>query len=231
METMDIAGLAAYLKRDAREVGRLADRGVLPGRKVGGQWRFAKAEINHWLESRLHEYSESELADLESAHAGEVPEPLLTNLLSESLIAVPMLAHSKPSVLRELVKLAESSWQVYDPDAIHEAIRQREEMGSTALAWGVAIPHPHRPVTAALGESLVAFGRTPGGIPFGADRGGLTDLFFLVCCTDDRTHLRVLARLTRLLQRPGFLEDLRAAEAAAETYELFSAAERELLET
>jgi PTS system nitrogen regulatory IIA component len=231
METLDIAQAAAYLRRDAREVGRLADRGVLPGRKVGGQWRFARAEIHHWLESRLHEYSAGELADLEEAHTGEVPEPLLTNLLSESLIAVPLVAHTRSSVLRELVKLAAGTWQVYDPEAVHEAIKQREEMGSTALAWGVAIPHPHRPLKNALGDSVVAFGRTPSGIPFGAERGGLTDLFFLVCCTDDRTHLRVLARLTRLLMRPGFLDALRAAETAGEAYELFAAAERELLDT
>src|SRR5262249_7704506 len=230
METLDIAQAAAYLRRDAREVGRLADRGVLPGRKVGGQWRFARAEINHWLEERLHEHSEEHLAELEEAHAGEVPEPLLTNLLNESLIAVPLIANTKPAVLRGRVKLPEGSWQVYDPDAIREALEQREEMGSTALAWGVAIPHPHRPLTSALGDSLVAFGRTARGIPFGAERGGLTDLFFLVCCTDDRTHLRVLARLTRLFLRPGFTDALRSVETAGEAYELFSAAERELLE-
>jgi PTS system nitrogen regulatory IIA component len=154
----------------------------------------------------------------------------LTNLLNESLIAVPLVAHTRSSVLRELVKLAAGAWQVYDPDAIHEAIKQREEMGSTALAWGVAIPHPHRPLTAALGESVVALGHTVQGIPFGAERGGLTDLFFLVCCTDDRTHLRVLARLTRLFMRPGFLDALRSAETPAEAYEVLSTAERELLE-
>src|SRR5262249_60732347 len=97
--------------------------------------------------------------------------------------------------------------------------------------WGVAHPHPPVPRVTALGASVAACGRTPQGIPFGAERGGLTDLFFLVCCTDDRTHLRVLARLTRLLMRPGFLDALRAAETAGEAYELFVAAERELLET
>jgi len=228
---MDIGQLAAYLKRDAREVGRLADRGQLPGRKVAGQWKFARAEINHWLESRLHEYSEQELADLESAHVGEAVEPLLTTLMTEANVAVPLPAATRSSVLRELVKLAEQSWQVYDGEAILAAIREREEMGSTALPSGVAIPHSHRPLgNAVLGDSVVAFGRTGRGIPFGGERGSLTDLFFLVCCTDDRTHLRVLARITRLLNRPGFLDALREAETSSETWELFANAERELLE-
>src|SRR5580700_2898146 len=110
METLDINQLAAYLSRDAREVGKLASRGMLPGRKVGGEWRFARAEINHWLESRLHEYTEAELEALESAHTEGVEEPLLANLLSEERVAVPLPASTRSSVLRELVKVAESGW-------------------------------------------------------------------------------------------------------------------------
>jgi nitrogen PTS system EIIA component len=229
-ETMDMEQLAAYLRRDIREVGKLASRGHLPGHKVGGQWRFAKAEINHWIETRLPEYSEKELAELE--HGGDHSAgrgPFLGDLLSLSSVAVPLPASTKSSVLKELVNLAVQSWQVYDADAILEAIRTREELSSTALPSGVAIPHPRRPLPSALGESILAFGTTPSGIPFGDPMGGLTDIFFLVCCRDDRTHLRVLARLTRLLQRPEFLDDLRAATTPSEAWEAITANESELL--
>jgi PTS system nitrogen regulatory IIA component len=227
---MDMEQLAAYLQRDVREVGKLASRGQLPGHKVGGEWRFARAEINHWIETQLPAFSEKQLEHLESASGSDDGEPLLAGLLSEACMAVPLAATTRASVLRELVTLAEQTWQVYDPAAVLEAIRQREEMGSTALPNGVAIPHPRRPLPAALGESVVAYARTASGIPFGAPHGGLTDVFFLVCCRDDRTHLRVLARLTRLFLRPDFLDDLRAAETTSETFEKIAAAERELLE-
>src|SRR5262245_21207420 len=104
--------------------------------------------------------------------------------MSEASVAVPLVASTRSSVLRRLVALAERSWQVYDPAALLEAVRHREEMGSTALPSGVAIPHPHRPMPAILGESVIAFGRTASGIPFGAEMGGLTDIFFLVACRD-----------------------------------------------
>jgi PTS system nitrogen regulatory IIA component len=227
-EMMDMEQLAAYLQRDIREVGKLASRGHLPGHKVGGQWRFARAEINHWIETQLPAYTAKQLATLDSAGDGD-GEPLLANLLSEASMAVPLPSSTKVSVLRELVNLAEQSWQVYDPEAVLEAIRTREEMGSTALPSGVAIPHPRRPLPAALGESVLAYGRTASPLPFGAPSGGLTDIFFLVCCRDDRTHLRVLARLTRLLMRPEFLDELRAAETPGETWETIAAAERQLL--
>ena len=224
---MDMHQLAAYLQRDVREVGKLASRGHLPGHKVGGQWRFHRSEINHWIETQLPDYDEKQLVALETGGGDE--EPLLAGLLCEACMAVPLPATTRASVLKELVTLAEQSWQVYDPEAVLGAIRQREELGSTALPSGVAIPHPHRPLPSALGEAAIAFGRTASAIPFGAERGGLTDIFFLVACRDDRTHLRVLARLSRLLLRPGFLDELRAAETPGETFELIVKEERELL--
>jgi len=228
-DMMDLDQLASYLQRDVREVTKLASRGHLPGHKVSGQWRFARAEINHWIETQMHAYTEQELTALEGHARNEEQEPLVSILLSEATIAVPLKASTRSSVLRELVHAAEQSWQVYDPAAILEAIRQREELASTALGSGIAIPHPRRPLPAALGESVLAYGRTTSGIPFGAPDRGLTDIFFLVCCRDDRTHLRVLARLSRLLLRPGFVDELRAAETPVNTLELIAAAENDLV--
>jgi len=229
-DSMDLPQLASYLQRDLREVNKLADRGQLPGRKVGGQWRFARAEINHWLETQLHAYDDRQLTAVESS--GALPaapgELVLAPLLSEACMAVPLPAATRKSVLRELVQLAEQSWQVYDPQAILAAIQQREDAGTTALPSGVAIPHLHRPIRDALGDTVLAYGRTHSGIPFGAERGGLTDIFFLVLSHDDKTHLRVLARLSRLLLRPGFVDSLREAETAADTWQLIDQAEREL---
>jgi PTS system nitrogen regulatory IIA component len=229
-DMMDMEQLAAYLQRDVREVGKLASRGHLPGHKVGGEWRFARAEINQWIEKQMPTLTEKELTNIESAARGGDAEPLLASLLSEGSIAVPLAASTRASVLKELVALAEQSWQVYDPEAILDAVRQREDMASTALPSGVAIPHPRRPLPSALGESVIAYARTASGIPFGDPNGGLTDLFFLVCCRDDRTHLRVLARLTRLFLRTGFLDELRAAQSPGESWEKITSAEQQLLQ-
>jgi len=229
-DMMDLEQLATYLHRDLREVSKMASRGHLPGHKVGGEWRFAVAEINHWLETQMHGYNEQQLTAIETRTArGVDQEPLVSALLSEATIAVPLPASTKASVLKELVNLAEQSWQVYDPSAILDAIRQREEMASTTLPSGLAIPHPRRPLPGALGEPVMAYGRTASGIPFGAPRGGLTDLFFLVCCRDDQTHLRVLARLSRLFLRTGFLDELREAQTPARSWQMIDAAERDLL--
>src|SRR5207244_7258806 len=83
-DMMDMEQLAAYLRRDVREVGKLASRGHLPGHKVGGQWRFAMAEINNWLETQLPDYTDAQLAQFESGRSASGDEPLLTTLMSEA---------------------------------------------------------------------------------------------------------------------------------------------------
>ena len=168
-EMMSVEQLAVFLQRDARELQKLASRGSLPAHKVSGEYRFHPAEIHHWLETQMHGYTEEELSNLEQGASGRGPnmQPLLTPMLSVATIAVPLQAATKASVLNQLVKVAEQSWQVYDPAAILQAIKLREEIGPTALPSGVAIPHPRRPLAKALGESLIAFGRTSSPVPFG----------------------------------------------------------------
>jgi PTS system nitrogen regulatory IIA component len=227
-DMMDLQELAVYLQRDLREVSKLASRGHLPGHKVAGEWRFARAEINHWIETQLPAFTEKQLTALESRGAPPTDDALISSLLSRDCMAVPFQAGTRASVLRELVRLAEQSWEVYDPEAVLEAIRRREELASTALETGVAIPHPRRPLPSALGSSVLAYGRTVSGVPFGQPQGHLTDIFFLVCCRDESTHMRVLARLSRLFLRPHFLEQLRAAETAGDTWNVIQAAEGEL---
>jgi nitrogen PTS system EIIA component len=227
---MDLEQLASYLQRDARDLHKLASRGHLPGHKVSGEWRFHPAEISQWLEGQMATCSERELTALERGTPQATMErPLISGLLSAETMAVPLTARTKTSVLKDLVRLAEQSGQIYDPEAVYQAIRQREELGSTALEGGVAIPHP-RPLPNVLGDHVMAYARLGAGIPFGAPDGDMTDIFFLVCCRDTRTHLSVLARLSRLFRRPGFLDDLRAAETVAETLQIIEAAEEDLVE-
>jgi PTS system nitrogen regulatory IIA component len=109
-----------------------------------------------------------------------------------------------------MIDLAANTDWLWDPSRMAEAVRSREEMHPTALENGVALLHPRRPLSNILGQAFLALGITPSGIPFG---GGmpLTDVFFLICSVEDGGHLRVLARLSRLLTVAGFLSALRSA--------------------
>ena len=114
-------------------------------------------------------------------------------------MAVPLNARTRTSVIDKMVQLAAATGWLWDPDKMAEAVAAREHLHSTALDNGVALLHPRRPQPNILAQPFLAFGRTHRGIPFGDARGRLTDVFFLILSTDDRGHLRTLARLSRLI--------------------------------
>ena len=222
--------LAEQLGRDRREMEKLVSRGRLPGHKIDGEWRFHPTEIRHWLEQQLRDYTDAELAQLEAAYPSPDSDQALpvSGLLSPELVEVPLEARTRRSVLETLVEVAGRTWQVWEPATILQAVLEREEVLSTGFDNGVAIPHPRNPQPQALGQSLIAYGRTFSGVPFGAPKRQLTDIFFLVLARDARTHLLALARLGRLLQLPDFLSQLREAETSADSYAVICAADRSL---
>ena len=148
----------------------------------------------------------------------------MSRLLSETTMAVPLPAATRVSLLKELVKLAEQSWQVYDPDAIMDAIRQPRRGGQHRPGFWRC--HSALAATAGQRSGRVTLPMAVLGPAFPSDapNDGLTDIFFLVLCATT-LHLRVLARLSRLLLRPNFLEQVAAAETSAETYHLIEEAE------
>ncbi len=222
--------LAQHLGRDRREIEKLANRGRIPGRKMAGDWQFHPTEITHWLEQEMREYTDRELALVEQTNrSAEFSETNpVSSLLTLDTVQVPLEARTKRSVLETLVEVAGRTWQIWQPAVLLTAIQEREAVMSTAFDNGVAIPHPRNPLPEAIGQSIIAFGRTESGIPFGAPNRDLTDLFFLVLCRDSRTHLHVLARLGRMIQQPAFLEGLRAAPNSAAAHELIIETEQQL---
>jgi len=229
-EVFTLDELARHLGRDRREIEKLAARGRVPGRKVGNTWQFHSAEITRWLEQEMRAYSSAELRNVEISQQSEdvCPELPVSSLLHPETVAVPLQARTKRSVLESLLEAAGGTWQIWSPSDILTAIQQREELMPTAYAGGVAIPHPRNPLPDAQGESIIAFGRTMTGIPFGAPHGGLTDLFFLVLCKDSKSHLQVLARLGRMLQLPAFGEQLRDTEDSQTAYGIICETERQI---
>jgi len=233
-EDFDIDNLASYLHLTPQQVTRLADRGKIPGRKVAGQWRFSPADIHHWLEERIGLSDEDELVEVEGVlqrsalRAGEPEEILIASMLPKEAIAIPLQARTRNAVFTEMVYAAAQTGWLWDPEKMVEAIRSREELYPTALDNGVALLHPRRPMPNILGQAFLALGRTSNGIPFGGARGGLTDIFFLILSVEDSGHLRTLARLSRVLAVPGFVQALREAPDAVAAYQLISDTEAEL---
>jgi Phosphotransferase system mannitol/fructose-specific IIA domain (Ntr-type) len=228
--TLDFSQLVKYLHLTEQKVKKLVDNGEIPGRKIKGEWQFSMPEVNQWLEQRIGASGDSELAVIEgkfqhAASGNDAQVVQIAKLMPPEAIAVPLLAKTKESAIRSMTQLAVGTGLLWDGEKMADALRKREELHSTALDNGIAILHPRRPMPNILSETFLALGLTPRGIPFGGGFGNLTDIFFLLCSTDDQIHLRILARLSRILTAPNFLEALREQTTPVEVLQLIAETE------
>jgi PTS system nitrogen regulatory IIA component len=229
VEDFDLGQLAAYLHLTPEQVLKMVERDRIPGRRVGGEWRFPEAEIHHWLEERIGIADEEQLGKVEAVlnrSAGPDRAPRLFEMLSPAAIAIPLASRTKGSVIRDMCDLAAKTGLMWDAPAMAEAVKAREALHPTALESGVALLHPRRPQSSILADSIIALGICQSPIPF-SDEGQLTDVFFLICSYDDRVHLRILARLSRIISSDEVLSQLRAAMTPEDAWEIMRAAEED----
>ncbi|TWT64862.1 PTS sugar transporter subunit IIA [Allorhodopirellula solitaria] len=226
MEDLDIPQLAEYLHVTPDQITKMVTRGNLPGRKIGGQWRFNEAEIHHWLEERIGLSDPDELDRVRRVlhRRADAPPQKLSELCTVDTIANPLSARTRGSVIRTMSSLAATTGMLWDAPAMASAVAEREKLHPTALDNGVALLHPRRPQTSILADSVIGLGICQAGLPF-SDRGQLTDIFFLICSYDDSSHLRILAKLSRIVADDAFLEGLRTSESPGEAWLILKEAE------
>ena len=143
---------------------------------------------------------------------------LLSELLSSDRIKVPLGSQTKDDVLRELVELAvlgKNGGHAGPPSAdivesVLASVREREQMLSTGIGGGVAIPHGKTPV---LDQLVLAAGVAPRPIDFDALDGRPVQLFFLLIGPESASgaHVKTLSRISRLLRRERLRDELRAS--------------------
>ena len=110
-DDFDIDRLAAYLHMMPAAVQKLAERGKLPARRIGGDWRFSAAEIHHWLEDRIGVSDEDELVHMEGAldnasTIADVEQISIADLLHLEAIEIPLEARTRGSVVGRMTELA-----------------------------------------------------------------------------------------------------------------------------
>jgi len=149
---------------------------------------------------------------------------ILDNLKPQAIVP-ELKATDKNGVLNELsAVLAEVSGA--SQEEMVRVLLDRERLGSTGIGGGVAIPHGK---LQSLDSLLLAFGRSREGVDFEAMDGKPTHLFFLLLAPEDSTggHLKMLARISRLLKDSVFRESLMNAGNGNDLYAIFEQEDRD----
>lgn len=138
----------------------------------------------------------------------------LTELFSPETVVTDMEPVAKEELLAAIVRDLDGKGLIADPETVVADLLARERVMSTGIGHGVAIPHAYSDGV----EGLVAgVYRTTAGVEFGAPDSQNVDLLFVVLGErhSQREHIRVLAKISRLLSHAEFREDVRRAPDAA----------------
>ena len=143
----------------------------------------------------------------------------LLDYLDPSHIELKLGGDNKEEVLRALVQVMADQGTIAKPGHLLDSLMEREELGSTGIGHGVAIPHCR---SKELARSVVVFGRTEAEVNFASIDGQTARIFFLLVAPEngENQHLHLLAKIARLMRDAAIRERLLALQAPPEVLEL-----------
>lgn len=150
----------------------------------------------------------------------------ITELLKPESIALGVVSNSKEQAIDQMIDLMDKGGRIVDKAGYKEGILAREQLGSTAIGEGIAIPHAK---VAAVKEPGLAAMVVPDGVDYDAFDGSLANILFMIAAPEGGadTHLEALSRLSTLLMVPGFKDSLIQAKSKEEFLSVIDKAEND----
>ncbi len=145
----------------------------------------------------------------------------ITELMDKDLIIPQLSSKTKKEVLKELVDCIVRKEKEVESNELLRVLLEREELGSTGIGDGIAIPHGK---VKKIKKLIVSFGRSIEGVDFQSMDGKPTHLIFLLIAPENSAgiHLKALARISRLLKDGRFRKNLMEANTPQEIYDLIA---------
>ncbi len=148
------------------------------------------------------------------------------DFVSRDAIRAQLSATDKEGTIREMVQALLDAGEIDAGEfaSIVKAILKREELGSTGIGRGVAVPHTKHPSVDHLVGTVAV---SPEGVDFAALDGETVELFFLLISPPDRPgdHLRALENISRQLRDDTFCRFLKQSKTAEDVQQLLDEAD------
>ncbi|MEH7304573.1 PTS sugar transporter subunit IIA [Neobacillus drentensis] len=144
----------------------------------------------------------------------------MTQLVRTELIDLNLKARERKNAIIELTQRLEQEGYLFSTDGFLQDVFEREEIGNTAVGFGVAIPHGK---SAEVKETAIVYGRSESGIDWESFDGEPVHSVFLLAVPEEKAsneHLRILAMLSRALINEDFRQQLLEATTGEAISEL-----------
>jgi fructose-specific phosphotransferase system IIA component len=154
----------------------------------------------------------------------------ISDILDESVVRVNLKGKSKDEIINQMIAIVTNSSKITDIEKVRDAIFEREKIMSTGVGNGFAIPHGK---TDAVLDIVAAFAVTEEPIDYDSLDEQPVRLIFLLVGKDSMVgpHIKLLSRISRLMNKEEFRTKLLAAASEKEVIEIFKTEEATYFES
>lgn len=217
-DVLTLVDVANYLKLSEKTILKMVKNGEIPCAKIANQWRFSRPMLDDWLRGKMDVVPKNDLSRLIEKEFDYMP---ISRLIDKESMIMDLKSTDRSGVLEELAEVAFQNKLILDRDFLITKLNEREELTSTSIGNGIAIPHLRKPSASIIYEPKVVIGLSPQGIDFNSPDGELTYLFFLILSDSEVVHLRILSRLANILRNNGALEKINTYRTKEEFLKFF----------
>ncbi|HPR82534.1 MAG TPA: PTS sugar transporter subunit IIA [Pontiellaceae bacterium] len=212
-EIMTIEEVASYLRVSERTVYDWAQKGQLPGGKLGTAWRFKRSDIEGWVNRCIG--------------SSAAPAPVAPGLETLSRILSPERvvffdANEKTAALKTLCAALGTSPLIHNEAELEQAIFKREELMSTGIGFGVGVPHVR---LASVDDLVMALGIARQPLE---DYSSLDEIPVQIVCmvaasgTQHPQYIRALSAISSRLKDQSMRKALIEAKNAVSAFDIFT---------
>jgi PTS system nitrogen regulatory IIA component len=193
---IDIKEVSKILAISEKTIYRWITKREIPVYKIGGTYRFNRVELLEWATSKKIPVSPAIFDDAISDAM-----PSLTEAITTGGIHYHIPGNDKESVIRAIVKILPLPDDV-DKEFLVGALIARENLGTTAIGDGIAIPHVRNPIIFHVDKPVLALCFLEQAIDFNALDHKPVDTVLTIITNSIRSHLHILSRLSFALNKP-----------------------------
>ncbi|MBN2602324.1 MAG: PTS sugar transporter subunit IIA [Candidatus Marinimicrobia bacterium] len=208
-DIMTLEELAAYLRVSERTVYDWANKGEIPGGKIGTSWRFKRDDIENWVNQKLSPRIQSNVAN----------SPSLSAILKPDRVVL-LESHSKEEALNTLIDLCSDIPGLSGRIELADAVFKREKLMSTGIGLSIAVPHVR---LNSINEIQMAFAVNRTGIEDYESLDNVPVRLIVLIIAGRNQHnfyIQTLSRISRLLKNEIIRERLYNCRNSKEIYDI-----------
>jgi PTS system nitrogen regulatory IIA component len=201
---LTVKDAAQLLSVSEKSIYRWIKQDIVPAYKINGCYRFSRADLLEWATSRRMGVAAEAFSEPESV---TLPLPSLSEALENGGVFYRIEGRSRDEILEDVVTHLRLPDDI-DRNYLKKLLIAREELASTAVGHGIALPHPRNPEFVHLARPTVSLFFLENPVDFRALDGQPVQILLTLLSPSNRIHLHLLSLLGFVLQDATFLQVL-----------------------